>query len=100
MSTQRSSALPDVPTTVELGFPALQSSTWFALLAPRGTPVPILDRLNADVNEILDMPDVRKRLEGAGMDMFVLNAKQMHVLVRSDLTKLAAIAKAANIKAE
>lgn len=66
MSEQRSSALPDVPTTAEAGYPALQSSTWFALLAPKGTPAAVLDRLNADVNEILKMPDVRKRLADLG----------------------------------
>ena len=59
MAPTRSPALPDVPTTVELGQPQLQSSTWFALLAPKGTPPAIVARLNAEVNEILKDPAVR-----------------------------------------
>jgi tripartite-type tricarboxylate transporter receptor subunit TctC len=66
MAPTRSPALPDVPTTVELGQPQLQSSTWFALLAPKGTPPTIVARLNAEVNEILKDPAVRTRLSGMG----------------------------------
>ncbi len=66
MAPTRSPALPDVPTTVELGQPQLQSSTWFALLAPKGTPPAIVARLNAEVNEILKDPAVRTRLAGMG----------------------------------
>ncbi len=66
MAPTRSPALPDVPTTVELGQPQLQSSTWFALLAPKGTPPAIVARLNAEVNEILKDPAVRTRLSGMG----------------------------------
>ena len=66
MAPTRSPALPDVPTTVELGQPQLQSSTWFALLAPKGTSPAIVARLNAEVNEILKDPAVRTRLSGMG----------------------------------
>ena len=66
MAPTRSPALPDVPTTVELGQPQLQSSTWFALLAPKGTSPAIGARLNAEVNEILKDPAVRTRLSGMG----------------------------------
>ncbi len=66
MATARSPALPDVPTTVELGQPKLLSSTWFALLAPKGTPQPVVERLNAAVNDVLKDPAVRKRLSDMG----------------------------------
>lgn len=66
MSPTRSPALPDVPTTTESGYPKLQSSTWFALLAPKDTPPAILDRVNVEVNEILRDPDVRKKFAGMG----------------------------------
>lgn len=66
MSANRSPALPDVPTTTELGFPHLTSSTWFALLAPKGTPAPILDRLNTELNAVLADGDVRKRFADMG----------------------------------
>jgi tripartite-type tricarboxylate transporter receptor subunit TctC len=52
-SSKRSSALPDVPTVAELGYPGFEANTWFAMLAPAGTPRDVLDRLNMEVNKIL-----------------------------------------------
>ena len=66
MAPQRSPALPDVPTTAELGQPRLLSSTWFALLAPKGTPPAIVARMNAVANEALADPAVKKRLADMG----------------------------------
>jgi len=66
MAPQRSPALPDVPTTAELGQPKLLSSTWFALLAPKGTPPAVIQRMNAVSNEILSDPAVKKRLAEMG----------------------------------
>jgi tripartite-type tricarboxylate transporter receptor subunit TctC len=66
MSATRSPALPDVPTMAEQGHPKLQSSTWFALLAPKGTPAAILDKVNAEVNEILRDAELRKKLSDMG----------------------------------
>jgi tripartite-type tricarboxylate transporter receptor subunit TctC len=66
MAPQRSPALPDVPTTAELGQPKLMSSTWFALLAPKGTPAAVVDKLNKTSNEALADPAVRERLSAMG----------------------------------
>ena len=66
MAASRSPALPDVPSTKELGFPQLVSSTWFAVLAPAGTPAPILERLNKELNAVLAEADVRKKLADMG----------------------------------
>jgi tripartite-type tricarboxylate transporter receptor subunit TctC len=66
MAPQRSPALPDVPTMVELGAPNLMSTTWFALLAPRGTPAAVIQRVNTAANEALADPAVRKRLGEMG----------------------------------
>lgn len=66
LSAERSPAMPDVPTTVEQGVPQLISSTWFALLAPKGTPTPILDQVNKELNAVLADPAVRKRLADMG----------------------------------
>jgi tripartite-type tricarboxylate transporter receptor subunit TctC len=66
MAPQRSPALPDVPTTAELGHPKLLSSTWFMLLAPKGTPQAIVDRLNTELNAVLKDEAVRKRLTEMG----------------------------------
>jgi tripartite-type tricarboxylate transporter receptor subunit TctC len=66
MAPHRSPALPDVPSTAELGQPRLLSSTWFALLAPKGTAPEIVARMNAVANEVLADPAVRKRLADMG----------------------------------
>ncbi len=66
MAPTRSAALPEVPTTVELGQPKLLSSTWFALLAPKGTPAAAIERLNAATNELLADPAVKARLSEMG----------------------------------
>lgn len=77
MARERSPALPDVPTTVELGQPRLLSSTWFALLAPKGTPATIVDRVNAAANEALADTAVRKRLSDMGATPLGGTAKQL-----------------------
>ncbi len=62
-SDRRQSALADVPTLAESGFPGFHSVTWYALVAPRGTPPAIVDMLNRDVIGILHAPETRRRLE-------------------------------------
>ncbi len=52
-SSKRSGALPDVPTVAELGYPGFEANTWFAMLAPAGTPKDVLDRVNTEINKIL-----------------------------------------------
>src|SRR5690606_18842426 len=62
MAAERSPALPDVPSMVEAGYPALQASRWYALLAPRGTPPDILQHYNEALNEVLASPALHDRL--------------------------------------
>ena len=61
-STKRSPALPNVPTLDEVGIPNVHTSTWYGVLAPAGTPKPIVDRLNKEINAILQTPDIQARL--------------------------------------
>uniref|UniRef100_UPI0018E00602 Bug family tripartite tricarboxylate transporter substrate binding protein n=1 Tax=Neoroseomonas rubea TaxID=2748666 RepID=UPI0018E00602 len=67
LADQRVPQLPDVPTAAEAGLPGLSFGTWFMVLAPKGTPAPILDRMNALANEIIAAPEPRARLQAAGM---------------------------------
>ena len=68
LSDRRSSALPDVPTTVEAGMPQLQSSVWFGVVGPQGTPKAVVDRVNAEVTKLLADPAFRKRLTDIGAE--------------------------------
>ena len=70
LSDRRSSALPDVPTTVEAGMPQLQSSVWFGIVGPQGTPNVVVDRVNAEVTKLLADPAFRKRLNDIGAEPF------------------------------
>lgn len=63
---KRSPAFPDVPTLKESGYPNFNVSSWFGLVAPKGTPKPIIDKINATVEKILAKPEVIKQLEGLG----------------------------------
>ncbi len=65
----RAKAIPDVPTTIEAGVPELQTLTWTALFAPKGTPQAIIDRLNAALDQAMKDPAVAKRLDELGADV-------------------------------
>ncbi len=78
---KRVAALPDTPTTTEAGLPEYKVNGWFALLAPAGTPKPILERLNKELQTALNDPDVKKGFEHAGAETLMLPldaAKKFH----------------------
>jgi tripartite-type tricarboxylate transporter receptor subunit TctC len=103
LSAERSPSAPEIPTVRESGIPELKDfslESYYGFMAPPATPAALASRIEADVLKLAAQPDVRKRLEGAGMDLFVRNSKDMMVLIRSDYEKYAKAAKAANIRAE
>lgn len=100
LSDTRSPALPDVPTTTELGFPKLQSSTWFAMLAPKGTPKPIIDKMNAEINAVLKDPDFQKKLAAIGATTLGGSAEKLSSHLSAELEKWGAVIQAAGIKAQ
>src|SRR5206468_6989830 len=68
-SVKRSAAAPDLPTMIESGYPDFEAVPWFGLMAPAGTPSPIIDRLHAESVKILGLADVRKKLTDLGLDV-------------------------------
>ena len=68
-SPQRHRLLPDVPSFAELGYPGMDIALWYGVVAPGGTPAPIVQRLNAELAKIVDMPDIRKSLTEQGADV-------------------------------
>ncbi|ULX50695.1 MFS transporter [Cupriavidus taiwanensis] len=98
LSAKRSPALPDVPTTTELGHPLLVSSTWFAVLAPKGTPDPIVQRMNAAINRTLTSPDVAKALAEMGAIPLGGDPARLASTLSADLSKWRAVVKQANIQ--
>lgn len=67
-TAQRSAMMPEVPTMSEAGIPDVESAAWMAVMAPAGTPAAVVDRMNREVNAVLQMPDVRQRLAGFYME--------------------------------
>ena len=65
----RAKAIPNVPTTIEAGLPELQTLTWTALFAPKGTPKPIIDKINAALDQAMKDPAIAKRLDELGADL-------------------------------
>jgi tripartite-type tricarboxylate transporter receptor subunit TctC len=100
MASQRSPALPDVPTMVELGAPKLMSSTWFALLAPKGTPVVAIERMNAALNEVLADPAVKKRLSDIGASTLGGTPKQLADHLAAEIDKWGRVVRDAKISVQ
>jgi tripartite-type tricarboxylate transporter receptor subunit TctC len=67
-SPRRSASVPDLPTMIEAGFAGFDSTAWFALMAPAGTPQPIIEKLHHETVRILALPEVRKRFDALGME--------------------------------
>jgi tripartite-type tricarboxylate transporter receptor subunit TctC len=102
-TAERNPALPNVPTSKEAGLPEFQTSAWFALFAPKGTPRPILDKLTDALDKALDDQDVRKRLLELGSDIpgkAKRGQQPLAALVTRDVARWTPIIKAANIKGE
>jgi tripartite-type tricarboxylate transporter receptor subunit TctC len=95
---ERNPALPDLPTTAEAGLPKYQASAWNAIFAPKGTPAPILAKLNAAAVKALDDENVRKRLLDLGSDIPKTEARTqaaLAALVKSEIEKWSAVLKPA-----
>jgi tripartite-type tricarboxylate transporter receptor subunit TctC len=98
---RRAKAIPDVPTTIEAGVPELQTLTWTALFAPKGTPKPIIDKLNAAVDQAMKDPAVAKRLDELGADVPAPGAERspqaLARLVTAEVAKWVPLIRAAGI---
>ena len=99
-SPQRNAALPNVPTVAESGYKDFSFVSYYGVMAPAGLPQPVLARLNADMNKILQRADVRTALLGQGLEPSPMSADEFAALVKSDIQKSKAIISAANIKVE
>jgi tripartite-type tricarboxylate transporter receptor subunit TctC len=100
MSAERSPAFPAVPTFKEQGLPRMEVYTWYGSFAPAGTPSPVVARLNGELNNILQQPDVRELLAKQGMNPAGGPPERLGDLVKQELARWDRVVKAANIKAD
>lgn len=99
-TARRASVAPNVPTMAEAGMPGYETSTWGGLLAPAGTPKPVVAKLNAEVNRILAMPDVRQKLLDAGIEPGGGSPQQFTDFIVHEMGKWGKVAKDAGIQPE
>ena len=99
-TARRSAELPNVPTLAEAGFPGVEMNTWYGLFVTGGTPKPIVDRLAAELDRILQMPDVQARLRGLGGEPGGMTLDQFAEMNRADYERMGKLIRDANIKAE
>lgn len=100
MSAERSSAFPGVPTMNELGLPNMEIYTWYGSFAPAGTPAAVVKRINADMNDLLRLPEIRAPMSKLGMIAAGGPPERLGGLVKSELERWKRVVKVAEIKAQ
>ena len=99
-TANRSPELPDVPTMREIGFPAVEISTWYGLYTTAGTPKVVVDKLSAELKKTLQLPDVQQRLKALGGSSIDMTTQQFTEFNINEFNRFGKIVKEANIKAE
>ena len=95
---KRSPAVPDVPTVAEAGVAGYSSGAWFGLVAPAGTPKPIVEKLATETQRILKLPDVNERLSALGAEPVGDSPTQFAAHITSEIAKWAKVIKDANVE--
>ena len=99
-SLQRSALMPDLPTIAESGVPDYDLSGWIALFAPAGTPRAIVERLNAEVTKVLQLPEIRARLLDLGAEPSPMPVAEFAAWVQQEVNKWTRLVREAGIQAE
>jgi tripartite-type tricarboxylate transporter receptor subunit TctC len=97
-SRKRSPQIPELPTMEELGFPGFEATAWFGLMAPAGTPQPVIDKLHKETVRLLALPDVKGKLEGLGVQLVGNTPAEFLSLVKTELPQWGKVIKEAGIK--
>ena len=97
-SAKRSAVLPDVPTFAESGLPGFEVSSWYGLLAPAKTPKAIVDRLQREVNAVLQMPEIREKYLKAGFEPVGNKPEEFAQQIKADMARWGKVVKDANIR--
>jgi len=96
-SAKRQPQLPDVPTMQESGVPDFEVNSWYGVCAPAGTPVALLDKLNADIHSVLRIPEVEQRLTQLGMPPAPTTREEFDQFIRAEIARWAQVIKDARI---
>ena len=99
-SAKRSPAIPDVPTIAESGFPGFEATVWYCVVAPRGTPQPIVSRLHGALTAVLTSAEFRERLLADGATAETSSPDELTAWVKSEIVKFAKVIKTSGAKAD
>jgi tripartite-type tricarboxylate transporter receptor subunit TctC len=99
-SASRVAPLPDVPTASEVGVPGYEVTNWWGIVAPAGTPRPIIERLHRELAAIVASPETKKRFEAEGADPLQMSSDEFGRFIATETVKWARVVKEANIRAE
>jgi len=99
-SAKRSPALPEVPTVAESGYPGFEAASWYGIVAPAGTPAPIIERLNAEIRKALQAQDVRDTLAREGGGAIGGSSAEFGSFLKSEVDKWSRAVKASGAKVE
>ena len=97
---RRSPSLPEVPTVAESGYPGFDASLWLGFFAPRGTPAPILKRLQTELVSIAQSPEMKEQFERNGAEQLTNTPAEFTQLIKTEIDKYTKVIKAAGIKLE
>ena len=97
-SVQRSSALPNIPTSIEAGYPNSDLNFWIGVFAPAGTPNDVVTRLNREIRIALANPAVVEKLANQGVDPMTMGSEEFRTFVNAEAISMAELAKALNLK--
>jgi tripartite-type tricarboxylate transporter receptor subunit TctC len=99
-SPKRNPQLPDVPTVAESGYPGFDVTSWYGTVVRSGTPQAIVDKVQRDMAEALQMPDVRSKLEAAGLEPVGNSPREFGARIQEESRKWSDIVRRANIKVQ
>ena len=99
-TAKRSAAVPEVPTIAESGLAGYQMNTWNSLVVPRGTPAPIIQRLNKEVVAVLNEPEIQERMKQQGIDADPGTPAQLAAFIKSEVARFDTLIKAIGLKVD
>ena len=97
---KRLAGLEQVPTFVEAGYPAVEGGAWYGVLAPRGTPQPVVTKLHRELVRVLQLPEIRERFANQGYDAVTCTPEEFTRIIRNDLARWQKVVKASGARVD
>ena len=100
VAPQRSTALPDVPTVAEAGLKDFEVTTWYGILAPAGTPQPVVRRVNAELVKVMHAPEMKEKLTATGTEPLTSTPEEFPAYIKREIVKWRDVIRRAGVKAD